>query len=81
MVGRYADALTVKIAAPARDDKAYRELIDFLHQWFMLPLKNIKIRQGTRGRRKIVELNEAGPAVAALLAGTDAICQTSSSNA
>ncbi len=60
VVGRYGDALKVKITAPALDDKAKRELIDFLHQWFKLPFNNIKIRHRTRGRRTIVELNQ-GP--------------------
>jgi uncharacterized protein len=81
VAGRHGGALKIKIAAPAVDDKANLELIDFLHQWFKLRIKDITIRRGTRGRRKIVELNEAGPAVAAILARTDAICQTSSNNA
>ncbi|NBX88483.1 MAG: DUF167 domain-containing protein [Betaproteobacteria bacterium] len=81
VAGRYGDALKVKVAAPAVDDKANFALIDFLHQWFKLPVRDIKIRQGARGRRKIVELNEAGPAIMALLASVDAACQTNSNNA
>ena len=56
VAGRHGDALKIRIAAPALDDKANRALIDFLHQWFKLPLSQISIRQGSRGRRKIVEL-------------------------
>ena len=81
VVGLFGDALKVRIAAPALDDKANAGLIDFLHQWFKLPVRDIKIRQGARGRRKIVELNEAGPAIMALLASVDAACQTNSNNA
>ena len=73
---RHGDALKVKVAAPAVEDCANRKLIDFLHQWFKLPILDITIKQGVRGRRKIVELNNAGPAVVAKLADTDAICQT-----
>jgi len=76
IAGRHGDALKVKVAAPAVGDRANRKLIDFLHQWFKLPILDITIKQGVRGRRKIVELNNAGPAVVAKLADTDAICQT-----
>ena len=75
IAGRHGDALKVKIAAPAIKEQANRKLIDFLHQWFKLPILDITIKQGVRGRRKIVELNNAGPAVVAKLADTDAICQ------
>lgn len=75
IAGRHGDALKVKVAAPAVEDRANRKLIDFLHQWFKLPILDITIKQGVRGRRKIVELNNAGPAVVAKLADTDAICQ------
>ncbi|MCE9640241.1 MAG: DUF167 domain-containing protein [Betaproteobacteria bacterium] len=81
VAGRYGDALKVKVAAPAVDDKANFALIDFLHQWFKLPVRDIKIRQGARGRRKIVELNDAGPAIVAILASIDATCPTNSNNA
>ena len=75
IAGRHGDALKVKVAAPAVEEQANRKLIDFLHQWFKLPILDITIKKGVRGRRKIVELNNAGPAVVAKLADTDAICQ------
>ena len=81
VAGRHGDALKVKVAAPAVDDKANFELIDFLHQWFKLPIRNIKIKLGGRGRRKIVELNDAGPATLAILASTDTACPTNSNTA
>jgi uncharacterized protein len=56
VAGRHGDALKLRIAAPAVDDKANLALIDFLHQWVKLPCSQISIRQGSRGRRKIVEL-------------------------
>jgi uncharacterized protein (TIGR00251 family) len=79
-VGQYGDALKIKIAAPALDDKANLELIDFLHQWFKLPFRDIKISQGGRGRRKLVQLNNAGPAIVATLASIDSGCPTNSNN-
>ena len=82
VAGLHGDALKVKVAARAIEDKANRELIDFLHQWFKLPILDITIKQGARGRRKIVELNGAGPAVVAILINTtNAICQTNSNKA
>jgi hypothetical protein len=82
VAGLYGDALKVKVAAPAVDAKANRELIDFLHQWFKLRILDITIKQGARGRRKIVELQGAGPAVMAILISTtNAICQTNSKKA
>lgn len=82
VVGLHGDALKIKVAAPALDDKANRKLIDFLHQWFKLPILDITIKRGARDRRKIVELKNAGPAVVAnLIHTTNTICQTNSSNA
>jgi uncharacterized protein (TIGR00251 family) len=66
--GRHGDALKIRIAAPAVDDKANWALIDFLHQWFKLPTSQISIRQGSRGRRKIVELAHCDPHTMELLA-------------
>jgi hypothetical protein len=54
--GLHGDALKLRIAAPATEVKANREVIDFLHQWFNLPLSQIHILQGSRNRRKVVEL-------------------------
>jgi uncharacterized protein (TIGR00251 family) len=79
--GRFGDALKVKVAAPAVDDKANIELIDFLHQWFKLPARDIKIVRGARGRRKIVEFSNAGPALLSVLANIETVCPTNSSNA
>ena len=82
VAGLHGDALKVKVAAPPLEDRANRELIDFLHQWFKLRILDITVKQGARSRRKIVELRNAGPAVMAILISTnDAICQTDSKNA
>lgn len=74
VAGVYGDALKLKIAAPAVEDKANRALIDFLHQWFKLPLSQISIRQGSRGRRKIVELAHCDADTIKLLARLEASC-------
>jgi hypothetical protein len=81
VAGLYGDALKIRIHAPAVDDKANAELIDFLHQWFKLPIQHIKIIQGARSRRKIVALDDAGPAIVTLLARIDHPCPANSNNA
>jgi hypothetical protein len=72
--GRHGDALKVRIGAPAVDDKANRVLIDFLHQWFKLPLSQISILQGSRGRRKIVEFARFDANTMKLIARLEASC-------
>jgi uncharacterized protein (TIGR00251 family) len=81
VAGRYGDALKIRVAAPAHDEQANRALIDLLHQWFNLPVRDIKISRGGHGRRKLVELYGAGPAIAAILQRMDAACPTNSNNA
>jgi uncharacterized protein (TIGR00251 family) len=71
VAGRHGDALKIRIAAPAVDDKANAALIRFLHQWFGLPAARIKIRHGARGRRKLVELDDPAAGFEALLAGME----------
>ena len=67
VVGRHGDALKIRIAAPAVDDKANAALIDFLHQWFNLPTVNITINHGARSRRKIVEIANPGSGTLTIL--------------
>jgi len=76
VVGRHGGALKLKIAAPAVDDKANWALIDFLHQWFKLPTSQISIRQGSHGRRKIVELARCDANTMKLLVRLEASCPT-----
>ena len=71
VAGRHGDALKIRIAAPAVDDKANAALIRFLHEWFRLPAARIKIKHGARGRRKLVELDDPGAGFEALLANME----------
>ena len=81
VAGKYGDALKIRVAAPALDNKANAALIDFLHQWFKLPSSHIRIKQGVRGRRKIVELNYPAAGIETLLASMEAACPAKSNNA
>ena len=74
VASRHGDALKLRIAAPALDDKANWALINFLHQWFKLPSSQISIRWDRRGRRKIVELARCDATLMNLLASLEASC-------
>jgi uncharacterized protein (TIGR00251 family) len=54
--GLYGNALKVRIAAPAVDNKANAALIDFLSTALGVGKSAIAIRHGGGARRKIVEI-------------------------
>lgn len=66
VAGLHGDALKVRIAAPAVDNKANAALAEFLAERLGVPRSSITIRHGTTGRRKIVEI-AGGPELAARL--------------
>jgi len=67
IAGLHGDALKIRIAAPAADNKANAALIDFLHHFLKRPSSLISIRHGARGRRKVVEIAKADAATHALI--------------
>lgn len=75
IVGLHGDALKVKIAAPAADNKANAALIDFLSEVLAVPKSAIIIRRGATGRRKMIEITGGPELVKAMdqLAGLSAI--------
>ena len=56
IVGLHGDALKVKIAAPAADNKANAALIAFLSETLGVQKSAIAIRHGATGRRKVIEV-------------------------
>ena len=56
IAGLHGDALKVKIAAPAADNKANAALIEFLSETLGVPKSAIAVRHGATGRRKVVEI-------------------------
>ena len=56
IAGLHGDALKVRIAAPAVDNKANSELIDFLSVSLGVSKSAIAISHGATGRRKVVEI-------------------------
>ena len=70
-VGRHGDALKLRIAAPATDNKANAALIEFMHRSLGVPRDAVHIAQGRSTRRKVVEIAAAPAALAARLAEWD----------
>ncbi|MDP2240572.1 MAG: DUF167 domain-containing protein [Burkholderiales bacterium] len=65
IAGVHGDALKIRVAAPAVDNKANAALLDFLHRFLQLPSSRITLRHGARGRRKVVDIAGAGSAILA----------------
>ena len=65
--GLHGDALKIRIAAPAVDNRANAALVNFLCHALKLPASRIGIRRGAHGRRKIIEIAEADAALVARL--------------
>lgn len=71
IAGLHGDALKIRIAAPAVENKANGALVEFLGDALGVPKSAITIRRGATGRRKVVEVL-GGPELVAklvLLAG------------
>lgn len=66
LAGPHGDALKVKVAAPASDNKANAALIELLSAALGIPRSAVVIRHGAASRRKLVEVT-GGPELAARL--------------
>ena len=64
IAGLHGDALKVRIAAPATDNRANAALIGFLSGVLGVPKTAITIRHGATGRRKVVDVS-GGPELVA----------------
>lgn len=67
VAGLYGDALRIRIAAPAVDNRANAALVDLLRRLLAVPASSVRLRHGARGRRKIVDIHGADAAVLARL--------------
>lgn len=65
--GLHGDALRVRIAAPAVDDKANAALLEFLKEALDLPPRAAAIRHGHHARRKVVAIVNADAGLVAKL--------------
>ncbi|MGH8649610.1 MAG: DUF167 domain-containing protein [Burkholderiales bacterium] len=67
IVGLYGDALKIKVAAPAVENRANAALVEFLGETLGVPRSAIVIRHGATGRRKVLEIT-GGPELVTKLA-------------
>ena len=67
ITGLHGDALKVKIAAPATDNKANAALIAILGETLDITKSAITIRHGATSRRKVVEIT-GGPELVSKIA-------------
>lgn len=69
VAGLHGDALKIRLAAPPAEGRANDELARFLAVTFGVPLRQVRIMQGSRSRRKIVEVIEPRAQPESLLKG------------
>ena len=62
-MGLHGDALKIRIAAPAVDQKANSALVAFVASILAVPLRNVALIHGAHSRRKVLEVSAAGPEV------------------
>ncbi|HEY6059900.1 MAG TPA: DUF167 domain-containing protein [Gemmatimonadales bacterium] len=71
VVGRYGDAIRVRLAAPPVDGAANEELVRFLAERLDVPRSAVAIVRGASGRRKTVAVDGVTTEVAVrILLGT-----------
>lgn len=56
VVGLHGDALKIRVAAPAVENKANAQLVAFLAEAFGVRPGAVTLKAGAHGRRKIVEI-------------------------
>jgi hypothetical protein len=69
--GRHGEALKLRIAAPAAENRANEALLDYLRRELALPRSRLRIVHGAASRDKVVELAAAGADTAARLRAWD----------
>ncbi|MBZ0104779.1 MAG: DUF167 family protein [Sulfuricella denitrificans] len=55
--GIHGNALKIRIAAPPVEGQANAKLLDFLKKEFDVPSSQVILKQGSGGRRKVVEIH------------------------
>ena len=56
ITGLHGDALKVRVAAPAEDNRANDELLALLARYLGVPRSSVTLRHGATSRRKVVEI-------------------------
>lgn len=67
--GRRGDALLVRVAEPAVDGRATDAALAALGRAFGVPKRSVRLVTGAASRTKVVDIDDADPAVLARLLG------------
>ena len=59
VIGLHGDALKIRLAAPPIEGRANEALLRFIAGSFNVPLRNVKLKQGTLSRHKVVLVNSS----------------------
>lgn len=57
--GLHGDALKIRVAAPAADDRANTALLAWLADALAVPRSTLRLKSGKTARRKVVEIRPA----------------------
>jgi uncharacterized protein (TIGR00251 family) len=69
VAGTHGEALKVRVAAPALEDRANDALIAFLADRFVVPRRQVRLVAGAKSREKRFEIEGSGVDPATLVAG------------
>jgi uncharacterized protein len=59
VTGLHGDALKIRLSAPPIEGAANAELMAFIARAFSVPLRQVMLKQGTKSRRKVIEVRQA----------------------
>jgi uncharacterized protein (TIGR00251 family) len=69
IAGLHDNALKVRVAAPALEDRANAELVEFLAAQFGVPKRSVELLRGAKSRGKLFEIRGTTVDPAGLLVG------------
>lgn len=67
VTGLHGEALKIRVAAPALENRANAALVAFLAEAFGVPRRQVSVKAGEHGRKKIVQIIGSQKAPEALL--------------
>jgi uncharacterized protein (TIGR00251 family) len=59
VAGLHGDALKIRLSASPIEGAANAELMEFIARTFGVPLRQVTLKQGTKSRRKMIEVRQA----------------------
>ncbi|MBA0902783.1 MAG: DUF167 domain-containing protein [Candidatus Nitrotoga sp.] len=60
VVGTHGDSLKIRLGAPPIKSRANDTLLHFIAEKFLVPVRNVRLKQETRSRHKAVLVTDSG---------------------